>query len=81
MGQCDTPKERIECLLCAKQMHFPEQPIDWEYLLNKFASSSSRFHNEVLFQEQMPLLFCLWVACQSVLKLLHSNCGVTTSRT
>jgi hypothetical protein len=40
MGRCDTPKERIENLLCVKQMHFPEQPIDWEYLLDKFAQPS-----------------------------------------
>ena len=26
MGRCDTPKENIESLLCAKQMHFLEQP-------------------------------------------------------
>jgi hypothetical protein len=57
MGQCHTPKENIECLLCAKHMHFPEQPIDWEYLLTQFAGSSSRFHNDVLFQEQMRFLF------------------------
>ena len=25
MGRCDTPKERIENLLCVKQIHFPEQ--------------------------------------------------------
>jgi hypothetical protein len=57
MGQCHTPKETIESLLCAKQMHFQEQPLDWEYLLTQFASSSSRFYNEVLFQEQMHFLF------------------------
>jgi len=28
MGRCHTPKkENIESLLCAKQMHFPEQPL------------------------------------------------------
>jgi hypothetical protein len=57
MGQCHTPKVNIESLLCAKQMHFSEQPLDWEYLLTQFASSSSRFKNEVLFQEQMRFLF------------------------
>jgi hypothetical protein len=36
MGRCDTPKERIEILLHVKQMHFPEQPIDWGYLLDSF---------------------------------------------
>jgi hypothetical protein len=29
MGRTDTPKERIENLLHVKQMHFPDQPIDW----------------------------------------------------
>jgi hypothetical protein len=40
MGRCDTPKGKIENLLHVKQMHFPEQPIDWEYLLDEFASNS-----------------------------------------
>jgi hypothetical protein len=40
MGRCDTPKESIENLLRVKQVHFPEQPIDWEYLLVVFASYS-----------------------------------------
>jgi hypothetical protein len=56
MGQCQTPKERINNLLCVRQMQFPDQPIDWEYLLTQFARSSSRFHNVVLFQEQMRFL-------------------------
>jgi hypothetical protein len=38
MGRCDTPKESIENLLRVKQMHFPDQPIDWEHLLDEFAS-------------------------------------------
>jgi hypothetical protein len=57
MGRSHTPKENIENILCAKQMHFPEQPLDWEYLLTEFARSSSRFQNIVLFQEQMHFLF------------------------
>jgi hypothetical protein len=57
MGRCDTPKERIENLLHVQQTLFPEQSLNWVYLLNKFARSSSRFHNEVLFQEQMRFLF------------------------
>ena len=57
MGRSHTPKENIENILCEKQMHFPEQPLDWEYLLTEFARSSSRFHNIVLFQEQMHFLF------------------------
>ena len=33
MGRTDTPKESIENLLHVKQMHFPEQPIDWDHCL------------------------------------------------
>jgi hypothetical protein len=40
MGGIDTPKENIENLLCVKQMHFPKQPIDWVYLLDKFSKPS-----------------------------------------
>jgi hypothetical protein len=40
MGRCDTPKESIENLLHLRQMHFPAQLIDWEYLLDKFAQPS-----------------------------------------
>ena len=40
MGRCDTPKESIENLLQVKQMHFPSQPIDWDYLLDQFALPS-----------------------------------------
>jgi hypothetical protein len=62
MGWCDTPKERIEILLCVRQMYFPEQPIDWEYLLNEFAQPSN-FHRSdytfcgAPFQERMQFLF------------------------
>jgi hypothetical protein len=38
--RCDTPKESIENMLHVKQMHFPSQPIDWEYLLDKFVGYS-----------------------------------------
>jgi hypothetical protein len=57
MGRSYSPKENIENILCAKQMHFPEQPLDWEYLLTEFARPSSRFQNTVLFQEHMHFLF------------------------
>jgi len=40
MGRCDTPKESIENLPFVKQMHFPDQTIDWEYLLDKFVQPS-----------------------------------------
>jgi hypothetical protein len=56
VGRCDTPKESIENLLCVRQMHFPEQPIDWEYLLNEFAKPSNLHLNGVLLQEQMQFL-------------------------
>jgi hypothetical protein len=57
MGRCDTPKESIENLLCAKQMHFPEQPIDWGYLLDLFAELSNHNFNGAPFQERMRFLF------------------------
>jgi hypothetical protein len=57
MGRCDTPNESIENLLCVKQIHFPEQPINWEYLLNEFAKPSNFHLNVVLLQEQMRFLF------------------------
>jgi hypothetical protein len=56
MGRCDTPKERIENLLCVKQMHFPEQPIDWEYLLHKFAFPTKHSFGGLPFEERMKYL-------------------------
>jgi hypothetical protein len=58
MGRCDTPKENIENMLHVKQMHFPEQPIDWGYLLDKFAEPSSSCDSifEEPFQERMQFL-------------------------
>jgi hypothetical protein len=55
-GRCDTPKENIENLLCVKQMHFTDQPIDWEYLLNKFVQPSHHSFGGQLFQERMKFL-------------------------
>jgi hypothetical protein len=56
MGRCDTPKEQIENLLDVKQIHFPEQSIDWEHLLNGFAQFSN-FNQSGLFPERMRFLF------------------------
>jgi hypothetical protein len=56
MGRCDTPKERIENLLCSKQMHFPEQPIDWDHLLDVFAERSICNFHGAPFQERMRYL-------------------------
>ena len=57
MGRCDTPKESIENLLCVKQIHFSDQPIDWEYLLNKFARNSHFSFDGAPFQERMQFHF------------------------
>ena len=57
MGRCDTPKESIENLLHVRQMHFPEQLIDWDYLLDKFAQPSSVSISGAPFQERMKFLF------------------------
>jgi hypothetical protein len=56
MGRCDTPKKCIENLLSVKRMHFPEQPIDWEYLLDEFARPS-QFVFQSTFIERMQFLF------------------------
>jgi hypothetical protein len=55
MGRTDTPKESIENLLCVKQMHYPEQPIDWDHLLDVIAASY-RFNTPASFQDIMPYL-------------------------
>jgi hypothetical protein len=57
MGRCDTPKESIENFLHVKKMHFPEQPIDWNYLLDKFARPSDFGMSDKLFQQQMQFLY------------------------
>jgi hypothetical protein len=56
MGRTDTPKESIENLLSVRQMHFPEQTIDWEYLLDKFAERSLVSFDGAQFQERMRFL-------------------------
>jgi hypothetical protein len=55
MGRTDTPKESITNLLFVKQMHFPDQSIDWVYLLNKFARPSYQ-SVRICFQERMRSL-------------------------
>ena len=55
MGRCDTPMESIENLLRVKQMHFPSQPIDWDYLLDEFASPP-HVSFSTLFKERMQFL-------------------------
>jgi hypothetical protein len=57
MGRCDTPKESIENLLHVRQMHFPDQSIDWEYLLDKFAQPSRVSFYGAPFQVRMQFLF------------------------
>jgi hypothetical protein len=59
MGLCDTPKENIENMLRMKQLHFPEQPLDWVYLLDLFAEPSNRNFHGAPFQEHMRFLF-IW---------------------
>jgi hypothetical protein len=55
MGRCDTPKESIEQLLRVKQMHFPDQPIDWDHLLNML-SQASDFSFKSFFKAKMQFL-------------------------
>ena len=56
MGRTDTPKENIENLLHVKQMFFPEQSIDWEYLLDEFAVRSDLCFQST-FTNRMQFLF------------------------
>ena len=57
MGRCGTPKESIENLLCVRQIYFPEQPLDWVYLLDVLAEPSTRNFHGAMFQERMQFLF------------------------
>jgi hypothetical protein len=79
MGRTDTPKERIENLLCVKQMHFPEQSIDWGYLLNKFAQPS--FFPSLEHHLKNDYHFYSCAACQRVWRLLHFKFGVIVLQT
>jgi hypothetical protein len=78
MGRTSTPKKRIENLLHVNQMHFPEQQIDWEYLLDEFVKPCQFHQNETLFQEQMHFFSC--AACHPVWKHLLSKPGVIASK-
>ena len=55
MGRTDTPKESIENLLQVKQMHLSEQHIDWDHLLDEFASPP-HVSFSTLFKERMQFL-------------------------
>jgi hypothetical protein len=83
MGRCDTLRESIENLLCVKQMHFPEQPIDWDHLLDEFLSSSHHSFGGALFTQRMRFLvmcgmldrvetlaFKIWRDC--ITKMIHT---------
>ena len=82
MGRCDTPKESIDNLLCVKQMHFPDQPIDWDYLLDQFAlplrvSFSTPFKESMQYlvncgvsDRVESLAFKVW--CDNIIALIHS---------
>jgi hypothetical protein len=74
MGRCDTPKECID----VKKTYFPEQIINWEYLLDDFHC----LHVSLFYQlSQKGCNFYSYAACQSVWKILPLKFGVTTSQT
>jgi hypothetical protein len=58
IGRCDTLKESIGNLLQVKQMHFPEQPIDWGYLLDKFARPSFLSFSTEFLEGMQFLVMC-----------------------
>jgi hypothetical protein len=82
MGRTDTPKENIENLVHVKQMFFPEQSIDWEYLLDEFAVRSdlcfqSTFTNRMRFlfmcgmsSRVEALAFKVWRDC--ITNMIHT---------
>jgi hypothetical protein len=56
MGRTDTPKENIEKVLHVRLMHFHDQTIDWEYLLDEFVKPSDFYMPGVPLQERMHFL-------------------------
>ena len=57
IARCVTPKESIENLIRLKQMHFAEQPLHWDYLLDEFVNDRSHVtFGELLFQERLQFL-------------------------
>jgi hypothetical protein len=64
MGRCDTPKESIENLLRVRQMYFPEQPLDWEYLLDKFFLPSQFSFGGLPNQERLQYLVMCGMSTQ-----------------
>jgi hypothetical protein len=76
MGRCDTPKERIENLLCVRQMHFPEQPIDWGYLLDKFEVPTRHSFDGLPFEERMQFLVtcCMSERVEALVFTVWRNC-------
>jgi hypothetical protein len=76
MGRCDSPKERIENLIHVKQIYFPEQPLDWDYLLEKFALPTKHSFGDYHFKSECNFSSC--AVCLRVWMLLSSNFGVIT---
>jgi hypothetical protein len=56
MGRTDTPKGSIKNLLCVRQTHFHQQPLDWEYLLDVFVEPSGTVNFRKINQERMQYL-------------------------
>ena len=67
IGRTDAPN-----LLQVKQIHFPDQSIDWEYLLDEFSSV------DYFFEKECNYFLC--TACQRVWKLLPLKFGVIMSQ-
>ena len=49
-------RKALNNLLRAKQIHYPDQPIDWDHLLDEFLSSSHHSFGGRPFQEKMQFL-------------------------
>jgi hypothetical protein len=64
MGRTDTPKESIENLLRVRQMRFPEQRLDWEYLLDEFVQPSTFSFGGLPKQERLQYLVMCGMSMQ-----------------
>ena len=56
MGRTDTPKGSIKNLLCVRQTHFHQQPLDWEHLLDVLVEPSGTVNFRKINQERMQYL-------------------------
>ena len=80
MGRFNTSKESIKYMLRVKQMHFPDQLLDWDHLLDAITNSVDILNQTTQSNQSQKgynLLSC--ATCQRVWRLLPLKVGVRTS--